>query len=268
MKQLSKEEIKEIQLSILDSFAQVCEKHNLRYFLEYGTLLGCIRHKGFIPWDDDIDVSMPRADYNKLKVLFESDDNLFGEHIKLSFIGGKYDTYKAFLNVVDIRTITESTVRKKKYYYPIWIDIFPYDYTINDPKKQERFVKRTKLFYKLATYHIFEPPKKKNLIQKIKYLLVITTTHCFSRLLFRLMEYGFNHLKESPEITSCLTMDYKKNIEKSDYFDGVSYGVFEGKKYRIPPNYDDRLSRIYGNYMELPPEDQRIPHSFNMYWKD
>lgn len=264
MKRIPTNELKQIELSMLDSFKSVCEKNHLRYFLDYGTLIGCIRHKGFIPWDDDIDVSMPREDYDKLKSLFIENELLFGQYYKLSYIGGKYDIKKPYFNLVDIRTITTSLIRKEKYFYPIWIDIFPMDY---HPKDLGKLQKEQDTIRRYLHWMRLPLIKQKSVLKSIfdPFMELLSVT------LFKKAEKAIKtNAKDEGVIANCFipSVPIIETSEVSSFFDNYTHGSFEGKDYRIPENYHQRLTRVYGDYMKYPPKEQQIPHFVEAYWKD
>lgn len=125
MKEINTVELKRIELDILKYIKTQCEKYNLRYYLAYGTLLGAVRHKGFIPWDDDIDIHMPREDYDKLIELeYNNPDS------KYKLLSPKYnkDYYYSFAKMVDNETILEETGLKQIKELGVYVDIFPLDY--------------------------------------------------------------------------------------------------------------------------------------------
>lgn len=266
MKTISQDELKTIQLSLLDSYVSVCEKNGLRYYLDYGTLLGCIRHKGFIPWDDDIDVSMPRSDYKKLVKLFERNDLIFGKNIKLAYVGGKYDVNKAYLNLIDNRTITESIARESKYQYPVWIDIFPMDLSTGSCSTIIVY----KIVHFLCSLALFPMCKKTNGSPWILPKRIIKPfLKPFISNLLQLSDLLVVYQRKGKRITMFYhPYDVIRISEDCDFYNRATTGIFEGKRYRIPANYDERLRRIYGNYNILPPVERQIPHTIKAYWKE
>ena len=121
MKRLDINEIKQIELDILVNIAKFCDEYGLRYYLAGGTLLGAIRHKGFIPWDDDIDIIMPREDYIKFFKTYKSDCGFY----KADSILNNADYWLQTGKVFDLRTIVINN--NEKYQFNIWIDVFPTD---------------------------------------------------------------------------------------------------------------------------------------------
>ena len=257
---IDRETFKSICLDMLQSFISVCDKYELRYFVDYGTLLGAIRHKGFIPWDDDVDISMPREDYEKLYSIFEKNDNLFGKTFKLARINNKYNVYKPYLNIVDVSTVTISNVRKEKYYYPIWIDIFPVD----GLKDSSKVFKDKKRIAKLINGGRRFLMNEQNVFKKIYHFI-------FNNKMFSIKKFTKADLiaKNNPatERMLCYYSIYGDNdyVLKS-YFDNYITRSFEGVNVRVPAEYDKRLNCLYGNYMKLPPKEKRAPHSIDAFY--
>lgn len=251
------QEAKNICLDMLVKFDEVCSSHGLRYVLDYGTLLGCIRHKGFIPWDDDIDVTMPREDYEKLTELALKDDGLFGKY-RFASIYGKNNIYKAYSNIVDPRTITYSSQRNERYFYPLWIDVFPMDFC------DETNVKTT--FKKVGSRLLKGIRPLMNYKSTLKKLYVS---------MFNNIKTSIPNLKKADAIAKksqggALTNYFSRygagDLSDISYYNDFVFKEFENHLFRVPREYDKRLTSCYGNYMELPPEDKRVPHFVGAYY--
>ena len=252
--------VHEIELEILDEIVRICDKNNLTYFLTYGTLLGAVRHKGFIPWDDDLDIGMPREDYEKFLECCKNE-------LSNKFLLDNKDTNKKYyLNFTKIRKI--GTVMEQdfqiNYNGPkgIWIDIFPYDDAIYNKGKVEANKKKIKLIFSILHYKSgFFLGNKLLWIKKILGFIAKPINNKM------LLEYQDRLMKK----------DYKKNCEyiisyaseygvsrelvlKQKYFP-VKKIEFEGKKYSAPNCYKDILINIYGDYMKLPPKEERRTHN-------
>lgn len=253
------EECRKISLDILKSVADFCENNNITYFLACGTLLGAVRHKGYIPWDDDIDIMMPRPDYKKFLNEYKDD------HYKILYpsAGRLY-----YAKVYDDRTVKyEQDVDYRKYKPTgVDIDIFPLDGFINNENKLKRIYKKEcflEMLLRLSNQPIFN---RKNPIKAI------------NRIIPRII--GSKNIVKMIE-KNAQTYDYDKN----DYvvrmrwspngFTGIlpkeiyekEYMKFEGKDYCVPKGYDKWLTNFYGDYMILPPEDKRITHRSEIYKK-
>ena len=257
---LDLKEIKKISLDILIDVADFCDKNNITYFLACGTLLGAIRHKGFIPWDDDVDIMMPRPDYNKF--LEEYDEKKY--KICKPSEGRFYYT-----KVYDDTTIKCEGCFSYRKYKPLGVDIdvFPLDGIVNEEKIINKLYKRTCIlekFLRLSNQPIF---LRKNPIK------------CINRILPRIIVGSKNWVKLIEK--NAMTYDY----DKSDYvvrmrwspngFTGAlpkkvyekEYAIFEGHKFCIPKGYDLWLRSFFGDYTTLPPEEKRKPHGCECYKK-
>lgn len=262
MKIISEEEIKKINFDLLAKFTDICEENNLRYVLDYGTLLGAIRHKGFIPWDDDVDVSMPREDYEKLYQLSVINPSLFGEHIRLASPRGKNNIFRSYFTLVDTRTITISATRKKKYNVPIWLDIFPMDYSPDSKSEEEKLMKTNEyLIYK--TWDALTPLSDKNPITicaKIYHILSLNRN-------LRKIDKNAQRYKKGNKLNLYTTFSEGMNCEASeDFFEDWSYEQFENRRFRIPKDWDERLRQLYGDYMQIPKEEDCKKHMLRAFW--
>ena len=138
------QELRQIQMGILDEVHQFCEQHGLRYFLSSGTLIGAVRHRGYIPWDDDIDIYMPRQDYEQFLLTYTDAKGIY----RAINPATEPHYYYTFAKVVDQRT---RMVEKETEGYEIgvYLDIFPVDYVTDNLSRRERVFRIKKLLYKI-----------------------------------------------------------------------------------------------------------------------
>ena len=267
MELLPSDEIKKIELDILIEFDKYCRKHNLTYFLCYGTLLGAVRHKGFIPWDDDIDVFMPRMDYERF--LDETGYNPINEKLlTVSYKKTKRKNYNPFTKIVNKETVAYESWAAKKECSGIWIDVFALDgfsdnINIDYKLNKKRLFWRKVLFFSKSNFIT-----STNIVKRIlKILIKPFTSFALKRIACRKIDklaqrYSF----ENSSYVGCCQWGYgiKERLDKS-VFNPIEI-EFEGYHFFAPRNYDEYLKALYGNYMELPPEDKRISHSIQA-WK-
>ena len=261
LRKLTVEECKKISLDILIDVAKFCDENNITYYLSVGTLLGAIRHKGFIPWDDDIDIMMPRPDFNKFINTY------------------KHKYYKAYNpsngmyyygKVYDSRTIKYEINIDYKKYEPLGvdIDIFPLDGIVNDEKIINKLYKRAcslEMLWRLSNQPIFY---RKNPLKAINRIIprIIGTKRLVRMIEKNAQTYDYDssdyviRMRRSPNgFTGALA----KSVYEKDY------AIFEGKNFVIPKGYDEWLTKFYGDYMKLPPEeDRKYCHINNCYLKE
>ncbi len=250
--------LKREEIEILNYVVDICEKNNLKYHLDFGTLLGAVRHKGFIPWDDDIDISMPRCDYDKfIKIcaLMNSNSDFF---LQTSDTDSNYYQFFAKMRKNNT-TFLEKDAEYLKYNKGIYIDIFPVDSTpeIGIMFKIKfslsviinKFCVLVKnpfpylpLFFAKIVYLFFYPCKARY-FNKIIYLLIKNT--------------------EENNFYFCLDngMNFNAIFDKDILRERIDH-EFEGKKYKIPLSFDIYLTALYGDYLKLPPLYLRTnPHT-------
>ena len=261
-------ELKKIELDILLHFAAFCEKHGLRYFLAYGTLIGAVRHQGFIPWDDDIDLQMPREDYNKLIEMYpQENENARYELVSPDQARARHSIVK----IIDNKTLKyENYMKKGDQPLGVDIDIFPVDgMPANDADFRAWFQELHKLYiqflyacrapmkggsFKVNAYIALKKlitPKKKKILRKAKAL------HD---------KYPYETCEFVGSIETWV--EGEENKLRKEWFDESVELPFEGHAFKAPKAYHEILTALYGDYMQLPPEEQRAPHHLNQtYWK-
>ena len=256
------DKVKKEELEILKYLDSICEKNNLTYFLIGGTLLGAVRHKGFIPWDDDIDVAMPRKDYKKLIRLLKKDNS--------QYIMDCYKTNHSFwLPIVKIRKKNTEYVEPflKEYKGPqgIWIDIFPLDNGIKEGlfihKIQEFFIKKLKglLYIKNIRCIYNQEEFYKKMIIRIVKLIPNWFYHFAINCCMQLTNFWPN---SKYYINFGSQYGIKKQFHLKEKYSKGEMGEFEKETFNIPKDSKYVLQKIYGsNYMELPPVEKRITHN-------
>lgn len=260
-KQLTGEEVKLVELGILDYIDAICKKHQIKYFLDYGTLLGAIRHKGFIPWDDDIDICMKRKDYERFISIFVNDNN---PNYKFLSMETSSSYYYEFGKVVDTRTVLNETETIELPGMGVWVDVFPKDNLPRQHKLLKWIVTVLVVCRVFSVYKKF-PQKHSFLFYPVWLVARLIGYKPFLKFTKRL---SIVYLKKgTPYIGDLRDLTAKQYAWDRDMFDKSVLVPFEGKEYPAPQNWDEYLKGLYGHYMKLPPEDKRIPHSFEAYWK-
>lgn len=264
-KLISRDECKNIQVYLLEFLDIVCREYGLKYYLAYGTLLGAVRHKGFIPWDDDIDVFLMREDYEKLISLFQT--KLLDDKRVFLLDGRVRGYYYPFAKLVDKSTVAKMEDNLTS--HGIWIDIFPMDVVPEEEKKCERFLKtctllRATILSMTTDFHSQKLGKK--YIPK-KVLSVIASLIGKEKIYNAYINYIRKYEGKEEKYVACLSSPYikKEKVEKRLLEEQQSF-EFEGRTFTGPKNWDLYLKRLYGNYMELPPEKKRRIHSITA-WK-
>jgi|LSQX01.2.fsa_nt_gb lipopolysaccharide cholinephosphotransferase len=260
-----KEMCRKVALEILVEVKRICEKHGIRYYLYYGTLLGAVRHQGFIPWDDDIDIAMPRKDYDRFVDLCSTE---LGDEYFLQTPLTEKEAYFNFTKVRKNGTLRlTDEIRHLKCHKGIGIDIFALDEALD----QSRWLNR------LATY--VQCVALRFLVELRRSKLRITRPGVLGKAL-RVLLWGSSFVPIS-FYNKCIhrlmtlwngrntgyVVDYhpvypiQKRICSMDaiYGSGI-LGRFETETFVLPSGYDILLRKIYGDYWILPPEEKRIGH--------
>ena len=263
------QQVKSIEIKVLNVIVDFCEQHNLKYLLAYGTLLGAVRHKGFIPWDDDIDIFMPRPDYQKLISLWKDNDN-YG---LLECTKNKNYIYP-FAKMYDKHTIILEKEIDIQCDMGIYVDIFPYDSINNTYEESRKFLKKCETYEKCRLYSalpyekILHENKIKNLGRFALWRVLKTFGPAyFSRKENQLYQKYADQFDTTEQMGCLWTRKAELEIVPRNVFDETMDMEFEGKMYKIPANYDVMLKTKYGDYMQLPPEEDRVLHHGFKVWE-
>ena len=251
MKEITGEELKKIQVEILDDVVMFCQRHELRYFLAYGTLLGAVRHNGYIPWDDDIDIHMPRPDYEKFIELYNKEQDC--NRVVSPEIDKRYRT--AFAKVYRKGTVVRE-FHFKPDVFGVYIDIFPLD-GLKDRKQAKRCGEiRRYMHVKNSVFTSGMTLLRKLRLAVTKTILLPFSINALQRRIKSIAtECNYN---ECEYVYSSYSRLAAKEQFPREMFDNYRMVVFEGKEYRAPQDYDLYLHTLYGDYMKLPPEDKRV----------
>lgn len=249
--------LKSIELEILNEVVAICDSLDIRYFLVEGTLLGAVRHKGFIPWDDDIDIGMLRDDYNRFVKEAPSKLN-YPLFLQTYETDHNYPiTYAKIRN--DKTTFIESSVKNIKMNHGVYIDIFPFDYY--PEKKFSSIVLDLKLkamAYSISCAFYIKEGRFKSFLRKIIGSLFYATYYDAVA--------EKNKIIVSQKKTK-LIYNYggpwgKKELIPAEWFSDFCKMKFEGLDLWVPCKYDLYLSHLYGDYMTPPPKEKRVTHHY------
>lgn len=269
MREIGIDEAKQMLVGVLDEFHDFCEKHSLKYVLASGTLLGAIRHNGFIPWDDDIDVYMPRPDYETLLKLYPAD--------------GENDLYEYKLNneymypFAKIGKKGTLCVEKGGYGgvdFGIYIDIFPIDGLGNDLTEAKKIVRKVKRYVNMELSLLVEQWRKNVSFVKnfaIWVLHVLTKLYGGHKKVLGKMNkvLAGKSYDESKYVGQIVEVPKISKITERTIYKNRQLHVFEKGLYYIPSDYDVILRNLYGDYMKLPPEEKRVyTHGYKAYILD
>lgn len=261
MRLLTLQETRDIQLKLLLYFDEWCLEHGINYSLGEGTLIGAVRHKGFIPWDDDIDLLMSREDYNQFVKIYDGEYRLINYHTEKRW-------RFCFSRLSDESTLVKFT-NPKKNYHGVWISIFPIDNFPNDKNNWDAVMKRIKLYQwigrKKDTWWVPEVSFVRNLLKFPLHLLLSPFSYNWlAKQQERLMTQFNTSSTERKGLLACLWDDAWYCDKKA--FDSYTTLEFEGHSFTAFSGYDIYLRAQYGDYMQLPPVEKRIAkHDYKAY---
>lgn len=266
MREVSNEELKQIAFEILSDVAKFCDDEGIQYYLACGTLLGAVRHKGYIPWDDDVDIAIPREQYERFVSTYRSDRFCISNHS----IDPDYPYY--FAKVFEPKTILiEDYV--KPHNMGVYIDVFPMDGLPDDDAERKKHLKRIRWKKRLLSSKRCSLDMKIDLIHKIVrffmklMLLPVRTTTLIDSLKKELMKYPYEEATDVGALADASL--WGSMIKPKTVYDNPVKLPFETGEFWAPGDYKKALTIEYGDYMKLPPVENRVSrHAFEVYWRD
>lgn len=272
MRRVSDEQMKEIQLNILTQIDEICKTENVRYSLAFGTLLGAIRHKGFIPWDDDIDIAMPRKDYDKFIEYCKQNETPF------RLVSNQTDKRYAYLfskACAKDTVIEEHVGNRYACELGVYVDIFPVD-GLGDTQEEavksfnKREFKRELLV--AANWKKFSRSKSRSiLIEPIRLAFFLISRFVKPAKMIKNVENYYRNIDfDQSKYAGVMCGAYrKKEIMPQDIFAECIEVQFEDKAFQAFKEYDRYLTHLYGDYMTPPPKEKQITHhDFEAYYKE
>lgn len=245
--------LKEQELSILKSFLNVCSQLNLTYYVIGGTLLGAVRHQGFIPWDDDIDIGMPRNHYERFLANGQQylEDGLFLQTFQTD---PEYPANFAKIRLSNT-TFVEYSIKDRKINHGVYIDIFPLDF-FPDSKRNIFAIKNLLLSLRISDAFSINAlkPQTKALRFFTRYLYPSVSVALAKR------EKLFKSVTDGKLIANHCGAWGKKEIMPAHWYGKGVPLTFETLEVNAPTCYHEWLTQVYGDYMQLPPPEKRIPH--------
>ena len=265
-KEINIEEKKKILLQMLEEIDEFCANNDISYFLVGGTLLGAIRHNGFIPWDDDIDIGMPRADYNRFIKIYKSKSGT----IEIRHHSNSKNHIWPAAKAINNKTILIENNNKRNS-IGLFIDIFPFDKvagTFDEVKKKQ---KKITVFKKILDLKYFQIVKDRSLLKNIVVVLGRLLRIIPNKLFF--LQIDKLSVKDQFSDNCKYLCNFvgaweSREIANIHDFDEIIKHQFENKMFSIPKGYDDYLTTVYGDYMTPPPVEKQVTHHSNVvYWR-
>ena len=270
MRGIGIDELKQLQLEILVKVHEFCKKNNIDYFLGYGTLIGAVRHKGYIPWDDDIDIGMPRPSYDKFLQIFNGKvENLYVIAPELN-----WNYYAPYANICDSRTLLdEGDNDHRGIEVGVKIDVYPIDGVPENEEDYKKCKKKVLFYNRILSIKRTKKwfPKGGSFLGYVRYI--------FDKIVYMLIPYSYiqkriysqatnNKFSESKYVDEFVFGPKYTRIER-EVFESYIDVDFEGYMLKTVKEYDKLLRLGYGDYMKLPPKEQQITHhNFHAFWKD
>lgn len=266
MKEIDLSELKIIQMDILEAVDEFCVSNNMKYSMAGGTMIGAVRHKGYIPWDDDIDIYLLREDYERFVSLFPHNYKGCYDLVSLNNCE-KWD--RPYANIYDNRTqIIENA--NNAMIIGVNIDVYPLDDVPDDQRKWQKLFKKQNLLYYICIVKTLQWNKNRSIWNNIFLILMKFLFMPMSQRSIASWINNFSQKNNGKGYKRVFEMVQGNGLKapflKADFYD-ISRYQFEDKMFMGFTDYDDFLRNSFGNYMELPPEEKRIStHGFKAYW--
>ena len=272
MKEISSNDAKLVMLDILKYVDSICKQNGINYSIGEGTLIGAIRHKGFIPWDDDIDLLMDRNNFNKFLRLCSGNER----YEIVYFKDGRYRFWSSVIRITDRKTIVcfDDELMTPSYSHGLWVAIIPCDYISDNDDEWNRDKKKLAFLTKVCCHKRIKRDHRKQ-----SFNLRFKTIGQKCRGLFAclvplaVLNKWFVHIlsKYKDKPTSRVMkfeVDGTPLLFPSYLFEGgYIEKEFEGQQFKVMVHYHEYLTYYYGDYMQLPPEEERVPkHNYKAYW--
>ncbi len=253
------DKIHRVGQEILDEFAKICDENGLTYYIIAGTLIGAVRHKGPIPWDDDVDVSMPRADAEKFKQLMLAQPEDAPYHIQCIETEPNYPPFTMRFTrrgtVYNLSCWTNMDLNCRE----MWVDILPLDDSPGGVSLSYQLLgKRIAVMKRLAINKV----RKKNdsIKSKLAHLAVKPFSYRSIRAHTDKLMHKWNGKGCDHYVSWASKYDFNKQTMPKVWFDPPTEVIYNGKYYKAPRDWDKVLTHVYGDYMQLPPEEKRVWH--------
>ena len=266
MKELTLQEQKEIALKVLCQIDEICKTNDIRYSLAYGTLLGAVRHKDFIPWDDDVDIMMPRADY--LKFVDYCKNNSTDFELACGATDPEYGY--VFAKACDKgTTVVPGNMKWQK--NGIQVDIFPVENLGADAEQAGKHFSARRLQRELLVawnWSRYEKNPNRSLpFNAVRLAFFLLSRFVSNKKLIASVNKYYEAIEENEYMGIVCGAYRSREIMPASIYKEYTDILFEGKTFKAISKYDEYLKTVYGDYMKLPPEEKRVTHhNFKAYW--
>ena len=270
MKRVEEQDAKQLQIELLKYAKEICVENDIKYYLAYGTLLGAVRHKGYIPWDDDIDIVLFRDEYEKFIKAVEEDNH---EYIKVIHKGNSDCYYGPYAMLVDARTGLNHYKVKPEILKElgVYIDVFPLD-ELADMKQAKKILPRVYKLKALNNLTLVKDFSSEMGLKAVAKKIVAPFARAIGHERLCAKIESFAHVCRKGKGTYVADIMWDPRMPwciPKEYYDETILLEFEGEMFHAPKRYDEILTQIYGDYMQFPPEDERDSgHHNDFYWRE